>query len=171
MTFGQRKKASSCRLPKRDDTGLWLAGIVAGILLAMVSVALSRVPTLTAVLMAALSVAAAFVQPDILLLFAAGISILLLSWQKHKNAVSAASFLLVGVIVAGVAAISLQTGTMQSLSENAKNALHYWRYEKAGEVLPEGNLSEPVTKSRKHRYDSVCHGGYGADALSARLRR
>ena len=97
--------------------------------------------------MAALSVAAAFVQPDILLLFAAGISILLLSWQKHKNAVSAASFLLVGVIVAGVAAISLQTGTMQSLSENAKNALHYWRYEKAGEVLPEGNLSEPVTKT------------------------
>lgn len=134
-------------LAETDDTGLWLAGIVAGILLAMVSVALSRVPTLTAVLMAALSVAAAFVQPDILLLFAAGISILLLSWQKHKNAVSAASFLLVGVIVAGVAAISLQTGTMQALSENAKNALHYWRYEKAGEVLPEGNLSEPVTKT------------------------
>ena len=134
-------------LAETDSTGLWLAGIVAGILLAMASVALSRVPTLTAVLMAALSVAAAFVQPDILLLFAAGISILLLSWQKHKNAVSAASFLLVGVIVAGVAAISLQTGTMQALSENAKNALHYWRYEKAGEVLPEGNLSEPVTKT------------------------
>lgn len=134
-------------LAETDGTSLWLTGIVAGILLAMVSVALSRVPTLTAVLMAALSVAAAFVQPDILLLFAAGISILLLSWQKHKNAVSAASFLLVGVIVAGVAAISLQTGTMQSLSENAKNALHYWRYEKAGEVLPEGNLSEPVTKT------------------------
>ena len=134
-------------LAETDGTGLWLAGIVAGLLLAMMSVALSRVPTLTAVLMAALSVAAAFVQPDILLLFAAGISILLLSWQKHKNAVSAASFLLVGVIVAGVAAIFLQTGTMQSLSENAKNALHYWRYEKAGEVLPEGNLSEPVTKT------------------------
>ena len=134
-------------LAETDGTGLWLAGIVTGILLAMVSVALSCVPTLTAVLLAALSVAAAFVQPDILLLFAAGISILLLSWQKHKNAVSAASFLLVGVIVAGVAAISLQTGTMQSLSENAKNALHYWRYEKAGEVLPEGNLSEPVTKT------------------------
>ena len=134
-------------LAETDGTGFWLAGIVAGILLAMVSVALSRVPTLTAVLMAALSVAAAFVQPDILLLFAAGISILLLSWQKHKNAVSAASFLLVGVIVAGVAAISLQTGTMQSLSENAKNALHHWRYEKAEEVLPEGDLSEPVVKT------------------------
>ena len=134
-------------LAETDSTGLWLAGIVAGILLAMVSVALSRVPTLTAVLMAALSVAAAFVQPDILLLFAAGISILLLSWQKNKNAVSAASFLLMGVIVAGVAAISLQTGTMQTLSQNAKDALHHWRYEKAEEILPEGDLSEPVTKT------------------------
>ena len=134
-------------LAETDGTGLWLAGIVAGILLAMVSVALSRVPTLTAVLMAALSVAAAFVQPDILLLFAAGISILLLSWQKHKNAVSAASFLLVGVIVAGVAAISLQTGTMQSLSQNAKDTLHHWRYEKAEELLPEGDLSQPVVKT------------------------
>lgn len=134
-------------LAETDGSGLWLAGIVAGILLAMVSVALSRVPTLTAVLMAALSVAAAFVQPDILLLFAAGISILLLSWQKHKNAVSAASFLLVGVIVAGVAAISLQTGTMQSLSQNAKDTLHHWRYEKAEELLPEGDLSQPVVKT------------------------
>ena len=118
-------------LAETDDTGLWLAGIVAGILLAMVSVALSRVPTLTAVLLAALSVAAAFVQPGILLLAAAAIALLMLTWQKNKNAVSAASFLLVGVIVAGVAAISLQIGTMQALSENAKNALHYWRYEKA----------------------------------------
>ena len=134
-------------LAETDGTGLWLAGIVAGLLLAMMSVALSRVPTLTAVLMAALSVAAAFVQPDILLLFAAGISILLLSWQKHKNAVSAASFLLVGVIVAGVAAISLQTGTMQSLSQNTKDTLHHWRYEKAEELLPEGDLSQPVVKT------------------------
>ena len=134
-------------LAETDGTGLWLAGIVTGILLAMVSVALSRVPTLTAVLLAALSVAAAFVQPGIMLLAAAAIALLLLTWQKSKNAVSAASFLLVGGIVAGVAAISLQTGTMQSLSENAKDALHYWRYEKAGEVLPEGNLSESVTKT------------------------
>ena len=134
-------------LAETDGTGFWLAGIVAGILLAMVSVALSRVPTLTAVLLAALSVAAAFVQPDFLLLFAAGISILLLSWQKHKNAVSAASFLLVGVLVAGAAAIFLQTGTMQALSQNAKDTLHHWRYEKAEELLPEGDLSEPVTKT------------------------
>lgn len=134
-------------LAETDGTGFWLAGIVAGILLAMVSVALSRVPTLTAVLLAALSVAAAFVQPDFLLLFAAGISILLLSWQKHKNAVSAASFLLVGGIVVGIAAIFLQTGTMQNLSQTAKDSLHHWRYEKTEEVLPEGNLSEPVTKT------------------------
>ena len=35
-------------LAETDGTGLWLAGIVAGLLLAMASVALSRVPTLTA---------------------------------------------------------------------------------------------------------------------------
>lgn len=133
-------------LAETDDTGLWLAGIVAGLLLAMMSVALSRVPTLTAVLLAALSVAAAFVQPGIILLAAAAIA-LLLTWQKSKNAVSAASFLLVGVIVAGVAAISLQTGTMQALSQNAKDTLHHWRYEKVEELLPEGGLSEPVTKT------------------------
>ena len=134
-------------LAETDGSGLWLAGIVSGILLAMVSVALSRVPTLTAVLLAALSVAAAFVQPDILLLAAAAIALLMLTWQKNKNAVSAASFLIVGAIVAGIAAISLQTGTMQSLSQSAKDTLHHWRYEKAEEVLPEGDLSEPVTKT------------------------
>ena len=88
-------------LAETDGSGLWLAGIVSGILLAMVSVALSRVPTLTAVLLAALSVAAAFVQPGIMLLAAAAIALLMLTWQKNKNAVSAASFLLMGVIVAG----------------------------------------------------------------------
>ena len=133
-------------LAETDGTGLWLAGIVTGILLAMVSVALSCVPTLTAVLLAALSVAAAFVQPGVLLLAAAAIA-LLLTWQKSKNAVSAASFLLVGVIVAGAAAIFLQTGTMQALSQNAKDTLHHWRYEKVEELLPEGGLSEPVTKT------------------------
>lgn len=134
-------------LAETDGTGLWLAGIVAGLLLAMMSVAFSRVPTLTAVLLAALSVAAAFVQPGILLLAAAAIALLMLTWQKNKNAVSAASFLLVGVIVAGVAAIFLQTGTMQALSQNAKDTLHHWRYEKVEGLLPEGGLSEPVTKT------------------------
>lgn len=134
-------------LAETDSTGLWLAGIVAGLLLAMMSVALSRVPTLTAVLLAALSVAAAFVQPGILLLAAAAIALLMLTWQKNKNAVSAASFLLVGVIVAGVAAIFLQTGTMQALSQNAKDTLHHWRYEKAEELLPEGDLFQPVVKT------------------------
>ena len=86
-------------------------------------------------------------QPGILLLAAAAIALLMLTWQKNKNAVSAASFLLVGVIVAGIAAIFLQTGTMQALSQTAKDSLHHWRYEKAEELLPEGDLSEPVVKT------------------------
>ena len=134
-------------LAETDGTGLWLAGIVTGILLALLAVVLSHVPTLTAVLLAALSVAAAFVQPGIMLLAAAAIALLMLTWQKNKNAVSAASFLIVGVIVAGIAAISLQTGTMQNFSQSAKDSLHHWRYEKAEELLPEGDLSEPVTKA------------------------
>ena len=134
-------------LAETDGTGLWLAGIMSGILLALLALAFSHVPTLAAAALTALCVAAAFVQPGILLLAAAAIALLLLTWQKNKNAVSAASFLLVGVIVAGIAAISLQTGTMQSFSQSAKDTLHHWRYEKAGEVLPEGDLSEPVVKT------------------------
>ena len=145
--FWAEEKGILLPLAETDGSGLWLAGIVTGILLALLALAFSHVPTLAAAALTVLCVAAAFVQPGILLLAAAAIALLMLTWQKSKNAVSAASFLLVGVIVAGVAAIFLQTGTMQALSENAKNALHYWRYEKAGEVLPEGNLSEPVTKT------------------------
>lgn len=134
-------------LAETDGSGLWLAGIVSGILLALLALAFSHVPTLAAAVLTALCVAAAFVQPGILLLAAAAIALLMLTWQKSKNAVSAASFLLVGVIVAGIAAISLQTGTMQALSQNAKDTLHHWRYEKAEELLPEGDLSEPVVKT------------------------
>ena len=134
-------------LAETDGSGLWLAGIVSGILLALLALALSHVPTLAAAALTALCVAAAFVQPGLLLLAAAAIALLMLTWQKNKNAVSAASFLLVGVIVAGIAAISLQTDTIQSLSQSAKDTLHYWRYEKAEELLPEGDLSEPVTKT------------------------
>ena len=134
-------------LAETDGTGLWLAGIVSGILLALLALAFSHVPTLAAAALTALCVAAAFVQPGFLLLAAAAIALLMLTWQKNKNAVSAASFLIVGVIVAGIAAIFLQTGTMQSLSQSAKDTLHHWRYEKAEELLPEGDLSEPVTKT------------------------
>ena len=134
-------------LAETDGSGLWLAGIVLGILLAMVSFALSNAPTLAAVLLASFSVAAAFVQPSAILLFAAGISILLLSWQKEKIAVSAASFVLVGAIVVSIAALALQTDTMQNLSQNAKDSLHHWRYEASEELLPEGDLTQPVKTS------------------------
>lgn len=134
-------------LAETDGSGLWLAGIVSGILLALLALAFSHVPTLAAAALTALCVAAAFVQPSIILLAAAAIALLMLTWQKNKSAVSVASFLLVGVIVAGMAAISLQTGTMQALSQNAKDTLHHWRYEKAEEVLPEGDLSEPVVNT------------------------
>lgn len=145
--FWAEEKGILLPLAETDGSGLWLAGIVTGILLALLALAFSHVPTLAAVALTVLCVAAAFVQPGIMLLAAAAIALLLLTWQKNKNAVSAASFLLVGVIVAGIAAISLQTGTMQSLSQSAKDSLHHWRYEKAEELLPEGGLSQTVLKS------------------------
>lgn len=134
-------------LAETDGSGLWLAGIVLGVLLALVSFALSNVPALAAVLLAGLSVAAAFVQPGAMLLFAAGISVLLLAWQKEKNAVSAASFVLVGAVVLGIAALAMQNGTMQSLSQSTKDCLHHWRFEPAEELLPEGDLTQPVKAS------------------------
>ena len=145
--FWAEEKGILLPLAETDGSGLWLAGIVTGILLALLALAFSHVPTLAAAALTVLCVAAAFVQPGIMLLAAAAIALLMLTWQKNKNAVSAASFLLVGVIVAGIAAISLQTGMMQSLSQNAKDSLHHWRYEKAEELLPEGDLSEPVVKA------------------------
>lgn len=145
--FWAEEKGILLPLAETDGSGLWLAGIVTGILLALLALAFSHVPTLAAAALTVLCVVAAFVQPGIMLLAAAAIALLMLTWQKNKNAVSAASFLLVGVIVAGIAAISLQTGMMQSLSQSAKDSLHHWRYEKAEELLPEGNLSEPVVKA------------------------
>ncbi len=70
-----------------------------------------------------------------------GIALLLLAWQK--NTVSAVNFLLLGAVVLGIAALVLQAGTMQNLSQTAKDALHHWRYEKT-EILPEGDLTKPV---------------------------
>ena len=134
-------------LAETDGTGLWLAGIVLGVLLALVSFALSNVPALAAILLAGLSVAAAFVQPGAMLLIAAGISVLLLAWQKEKNAVSAASFVLVGAIVVGIVALALPSGTMEHLSQSAKDSLHHWRYEASEELLPEGDLTEQVKAS------------------------
>ena len=72
----------------------------------------------------------------------AGIALLLLAWQK--NTVSAVNFLLLGAVVLGIAALVLQAGTMQNLSQTAKDALHRWRYETSERVLPEGKLSKPV---------------------------
>ena len=145
--FWAEEKGILLPLAETDGSGLWLAGIVTGILLALLALAFSHVPTLAAAALTVLCVAAAFVQPGIMLLAAAAIALLMLTWQKNKNAVSAANFLLVGVIVAGIAAISLQTGMMQSFSQSAKDSLHHWRYEKAEELLPEGDLSEPVVKT------------------------
>ena len=128
-------------LAQTDGSGLWLASILLGIFLAALSLALSKAPTLAAALLILLTVATGLVHVTPWLILSAGISLLLLAWQK--NTVSAVNFLLLGAVVLGIAALVLQAGTMQNLSQTAKDALHHWRYEKT-EILPEGDLSKPV---------------------------
>ena len=132
-------------LAETDGSGLWLAAILLGIFLAALSLALAKLPALDSVLLIALTVAAGLVHVTPWLFVAAGIALLLLAWQK--NTVSAINFLLLGAVVLGIAALTLPFGTMQRLSQTAKDALHHWRYEKADKVLPEGDLTKPVPSS------------------------
>ena len=131
-------------LAQTDGSGLWLASILLGFFLAALSLTLSRVPTLASTLLIVLTVAAGFIHISAWLFVSAGIALLLLAWQK--NTVSAVNFLLLGAVVLGIAALVLQAGTMQNLSQTAKDALHHWRYEKT-EILPEGDLTKPVPSS------------------------
>ena len=128
-------------LAETDGSGLWLASVLCGLLLAVVALLLSKAPTLASVLLIVLTVAAGFIHISAWLFVSAGIALLLLAWQK--NTVSAVNFLLIGAVVLGIAALVLQASTMQNLSQTAKDALHHWRYEKT-EILPEGDLSKPV---------------------------
>ena len=128
-------------LAETDGSGLWLASVLCGLLLAVVALLLSKAPTLASVLLICCTVAASLVHVTLWLILSAGISLLLLAWQK--NTVSAINFLLLGAVVLGIATLVLQAGTMQNLSQTAKDALHHWRYEKT-EILPEGDLTKPV---------------------------
>lgn len=129
-------------LVQTNGSGRWLAAILLGLCLAALSLALARVPALASVLLILLTIAVGLVHVTLWLILSAGISLLLLAWQK--NTVSAVSFLSLGAVVLGIAALTLQVGTMQNLSQRAKDALHQWRYEKADELLPEGDLTKPV---------------------------
>ena len=131
-------------LAETDGSGLWLAGVLCGLLLAVVALLLSKIPALASVFLILLTIAAGLIHLTVWLLVSAGIALLLLAWQK--NTVSVVNFLLIGAVVLGLAALTLQTGTMQSLSQTAKDALHQWRYEKT-EILPEGDLTKPVPSS------------------------
>ena len=128
-------------LAQTDNSGLWLASVLCGLLLAVVALLLSKAPTLASVLLIVLTVAAGFIHISAWLFVSAGIALLLLAWQK--NTVSAVNFLLLGAVVLGIAALVLQAGTMQNLSQTTKDALHHWRYEKT-EILPEGDLTKPI---------------------------
>ena len=129
-------------LAQTNGSGLWLASVLCGLLLAVVSRLLSKAPTLASVLFICCTVAAGLIHITPWLIVAAGIALLLLAWQK--NTVSAVNFLLLGAVVLGIAALVLPLNTMQRLSQTAKDTLHHWRYEKEDRVLPEGDLTKSV---------------------------
>ena len=129
-------------LAQTDGSGLWLTAILLGLLLSALSLVLAKFPAFASVLLVCCTVASGLVHIAPWLFVAAGIALLLLAWQK--NTVSATSFLLIAAVVLGIAALVLPVGTMQHLSRTAKEALHRWRYEKADELLPEGDLTKPV---------------------------
>ena len=132
-------------LAQTDNSGLWLASVLCGLFLAALSLLLSKIPALTSALLICCTVAAGLIHITPWLFVVAGIALLLLAWQK--NTVFAANFLLLGALVLGIAALVLQTGTVQSFSRTAKDALHRWRYETSERVLPEGKLSDPVPEA------------------------
>ena len=132
-------------LAQTDNSGLWLVSVLCGLFLAALSLLLSKIPALTSALLICCTVAAGLIHITPWLFVVAGIALLLLAWQK--NTVSAANFLLLGALVLGIAALVLQTGTVQSFSRTAKDALHRWRYETSERVLPEGKLSDPVPEA------------------------
>ena len=131
-------------LTQTNGSGLWLTAILLGLLLSALSLVLAKFPAFASVLLVCCTVASGLVHIAPWLFVAAGIALLLLAWQK--NTVSAVNFLLLGAVVLGIAALVLQAGTMQNLSQTAKDALHHWRYEKT-EILPEGDLTKPVPSS------------------------
>ena len=135
------KKGILLPLTQTNGSGLWLTAILLGLLLSALSLVLAKFPAFASVLLVCCTVASGLVHIAPWRFVSAGIALLLLAWQK--NTVSAVNFLLLGAVVLGIAALVLQAGTMQNLSQTAKDTLHHWRYEKT-EILPEGDLSKPV---------------------------
>ena len=133
-------------LAQTDNSGLWLAGILLGIFLAALSLALSKAPTLAAALLILLTVATGLVHVTPWLLLSAGVSVLFLALQCKSNPASAAC--LAALLLAGFAGAALRRSQpLQNAARSAQTLLHRSRYEIAANPLPEGRLSQKLPEN------------------------
>ena len=133
-------------LAQTDNSGLWLAGILLGIFLAALSLALSKAPTLAAALLILLTVATGLVHVTPWLPLSAGVSVLFLALQCKSSPVSAAC--LAALLLAGFAGAALRRSQpLQNAARSAQTLLHRSRYEIAANPLPEGRLSQKLPEN------------------------
>ncbi len=127
-----------------DGTGLWLVGLLAGALLAALSLLLTaHCPLGCAVLLMLSGVAAALVRFEPWLLLPAAVSVWLLTRWDNGHGRALPLHALAAALVVLLAALSLGSAA-QSLSQGAEEKLHALRYETKSEPLPEGDLSRPL---------------------------
>ncbi len=132
----------------QGHSGLWLAGGLLGCLLAAAGYGLSVfAPSLCAGLLMLLTAAAAAFRPEVWLLLPAAAAVLLLAAYGGLGRRSLVSLLTCGglalLLCAGVVLLA-PAGAVRTLAEGGMEALHRWRYEPEGALLPEGDLSRPV---------------------------
>ena len=133
-------------LAQTDNSGLWLAGILLGIFLAALSLALSKAPTLAAALLILLTVATGLVHVTPWLLLSAGVSVLFLALQCKSIPASAAC--LAALLLAGFAGAALRRSQpLQNAARSGQTLLHRSRYEIAANPLPEGRLSQKLPEN------------------------
>lgn len=127
-----------------DGSGLWLIGVLGGILLAALSLLLAVVcPMGGAVLLVLAAVAASLVRPEPLLLVPGGVAVWLLTRWEYGRDRALPLYALGAALVVGLTALTLG-GAAGGLAQRAAQTLHSVRYETGAEPLPEGDLSQPL---------------------------
>lgn len=128
--------------------GAWLTGGLLGGLLAAVGYGLSVfAPALCAILLTALAAAVCLLRVSPWLLLPVAVSILLLAaWggSRRKDPVSPLTCGALVLLVSFVLVLAVPTESVKGLADRGMDAIHRWRYESGQELLPEGDLSQPV---------------------------
>lgn len=133
------------------QSGVWLVGCLLGCLLAAASYLLVKhAPAVCAALLMVLTVAACLFRAGPWLAIPAVASVLLLaahSGQRRQSIVSLLSCVVFSALVIAVLVLFVPSSAVQGLSDQSMESIHHWRYERGQEILPEGDLSQPLPNS------------------------